>query len=150
MEDDPEGWNGTGIADKYHYIDHVRFSRQKIMEKSFLYYLSDEVSEKFLKKNIEVVIDNIPLVQVPAWSFNPHIGRSSVIKNFANMQISENPEKYICLKYREVSEQGKIYVYGKIGDGAIVKDLGRNRIRQKIRNIKKLLTCGKYAKYLGA
>lgn len=141
------------LMEKYSFIDHIRFSRRQIGEKTRLYHLSDEITEEYLTPNIEVVIDGISLVQIPTWSFNPHLGRTSVIKNFANLQISENPEKYICHKYQEVSENGKIYIYGKIGDRAIIKDLGRNKIRQKIRKtryiISSIIRHGKYPEYFG-
>jgi hypothetical protein len=129
------------------YIDHIRFSKEIIKEKAWLYHLSDEISEEYLVPNVEVVIDGIPLVRTPLWSFNPHLGRSSVIKNFINIPPNNNPEKYVCHKYLEIVKEGHTYIYGRIGDSAFVKDLGRNIIKQKIRKIKYILSGGKYANY---
>ncbi|GBD95570.1 MAG TPA: hypothetical protein ENG83_13865 [Nitrospirae bacterium] len=136
------------LMKKYPYIDHIRFSKKNIPERSWLYHISDVVSEEFLIPNKEVIIDDITLVELPLWSFNPHLGRTSVVKHFTDLPIRENPEKYICHKYSHFAENGKIYMYGRIGDGASVRDIGRNRLRQKIRKLKYILKGGKYAEYI--
>lgn len=135
------------LMGKYDHIDHIRFSKEKIKDKYWLYHISDEISEEYLAPNVEVTINGIPLVQTPIWSFNPHLGRSSIIKNFINMPLDGNPEKYICHKYPELAGNGKTYLYGRIGDSAYVKDLGRNRFRRKLQKYKYILTGGKYAEY---
>lgn len=135
------------LMDERLFVDHIRFNRKTIADKSWLYHLSDEISEEYLFPNHEVVVDGIPLVQVPTWSFNPHLGRTSVIKNFVNMKIKENPEKYLCHNYPKLSGGGKIYLYGKIGDSAFVTDLGRNRIRGILQKYKYIIKGGKYSKY---
>lgn len=135
------------LMEKYPDIDNIRFSRERIKKKVWLYHLSDEITEEFLAPNIECLIDNISLIQTPIWSFNPHLGRTSIIKNITDIPKNQNPEKFVCLKYIENGKHNGTYVYGKIGDSAYVNDLGRNKIRRKIQKYKYILTGGKYAEY---
>jgi len=136
------------LMEEHPNIDHIRFSKEKIKEKSWLYHLSGEVSEEYLAPNEEVVIDGIPLVKTPVWSFNPHIGRTSIIKNFIDIPIGVRAETYVCHLYPKATNNNGIYLKGRIGDDPIVKDIGRNKLRQRIRKFKYIITGGKYAEYI--
>ena len=135
------------LMEKHHDVDVVRFSKEQIKEKIWLYYLSDEVTEEYLAPNVQCLIDNVPLVQSPVWSFNPHLGRTSIVKNMTDMPKDQNPEKYICFKYLKEDKRNGIYIYGKIGDSPVVKDIGRNAIRRIMQKIKYVISGGKYVKY---
>ncbi len=136
------------LMQRHSYIDQIRFSKEKIKEKAWLYYLSDEIKEEYLLPNIQVEIDGIPLVQTPAWSFNPSIARTSAIKNFTDMPSSAmGPEIYICKAYPKIFNHQGTYIYGRIADGPAVKDIGRNNFRQLLRKLKYTLSGKKYAEY---
>ena len=47
-------------------------------------------------------------------------------------------ETYICHKYLEKFNNQGCYIYGKIGDTPAVKDIGRNRIRERLRALKQI------------
>lgn len=136
------------LMEKYTNIDQIRLSKETIKEKAWLYHLSEKISEEFLVPNVGVTIENVPLVQTPLWAFSPHLGRSSVVKNFMDIPSGWNPEKYICHKYPLLEKKGRIYIYGKIGESRYVQDLGINRVRVNIRKYKYILNGGKYADYL--
>lgn len=136
------------LMEKHYEIDHIRFNKETTKEKSWLYYLSDEISEEFLAPNVQEVIEDIPLVRAPVPAFNPYLGRSSLLKNFTNMPTDQPPEIYFCHQYSKMSNRGNIYIYGKINEGAYTRDIGRHPLRQMLKKFKYILSGGKYAKYL--
>jgi len=136
------------LMDNHTEINQIRFSKEKIREKSWLYYLYEEVTEESLANNEQYVIDNIPLVRVPTWAFNPHIGRTAIIKKFIDIDVDSNPEKYFCQKLSEYDLNRGIYVYGRIGDRRLVRDIGRNKFRLRLLKIKYILKKKKNAEYL--
>lgn len=135
------------LMEKYSYIDHIRFSKEKIKERAWLYYLSDEVSEEYLVPNKQVGIDGISVVQTPTWSFNPSLVRTSVAKKFTNISEGTRAETYICKNYPTMLNHQGTYIFGKIGDSRTVKDTGRNKLINKLRKFKYIITGGKYADY---
>jgi len=136
------------LMEKYRHIDHIRFSKEKIKEKAWLYYLSADVSDEYLEPNKQVEIDGIPLVQTPTWSTNPSLARTEVIKNFINIPRDVSLEQFICSNYPRTFKRRGTYIYGKIGDPRFVLDIGRNKFLTKLRKIKYRATGGKYADYL--
>lgn len=136
------------IMEEHSGIDHIRFSKEKIKEKSWLYHLSEEISDEYLVPNIELEIDGISLVHTQTWSFNPSLVRTSTVKKFINIPEGARAETYICKNYPSMFNRQGTYIYGKIGDPRLVMDIGRNKIRNRLRKIKYIITGGKYADYL--
>lgn len=128
-------------------IDQIRLSKERIKPKAWLYYVSEEISEKALAQNVQVAIDNVALVKTPAWSFNPSLGRTSVIKHFVDLPLTAQPESYLCREYPVIRGHQGTYILGSIGDRPKVKDIGRNAARQFLRKIKYVVRGGKYAEY---
>jgi hypothetical protein len=135
------------LMEKHPYIDNIRFSKEKIKEKAWMFHLSDVVSDEFLVPNKQVEIDGIPLVQTPTWSTNPSLARTAVVKEFINIPEDTRLESYICNNYPRIFKHQGTYIYGKIGDPRIVLDIGRNKIRNKLRKIKYTIKGGKYVDY---
>ncbi len=135
------------LMDTCETINHIRLSKTRIKDKCWIYYLSDEVIEQYLIPVSECVIDNVPLVKTFAWSFNPHVGRSSIVKKFISLDSNDNPEKRVCNIYHEMFSNNGLYILGHIGDSPTIKDLGRNRIKHTLRKIFYVLQGGKYVEY---
>ena len=62
--------------------------------------------------------------------------------------MNGNAEKLICKEYERAFGNKGCYFYGRIGDKAIIRDIGRNWLRQKFRKYKYILTGGEFAQYL--
>jgi len=135
------------IMNKYVDIDHIRFSKEKIKEKTWLYHLSEEVSDEYLVPNTELNIDGLPFVHTLTWSFNPSLARTSVVKKFTNIPEGIRAETFICKNYPIIFNHQGTYIYGKIGSPPTVKDIGRNRFLNCLRKNKYILIGKKYADY---
>ena len=133
---------------KEQYINQIRFSKERIKEKSWLYHLYNDVTDESLKPNLSCIINDIPMVQVPVWSFNPHIGRTKIVKQIKMSDMCSYPESYFCKKYFEIMQENGVYVYGQIGDSKFVKDIGRNLLLQYARKIKYVLSGKRNAEYI--
>lgn len=136
-----------GIMQGHAHIDQIRLSKERIKPKAWLYYLSEEISDKLLALNIQVEIDNVALVKTPTWSFNPSLNRTSIIKHFVNLPLTTKPESYLCQKYPVICGHQGTYIFGRIGDAPKVKDIGRSKIKQFLRKTKYQAKGGKYAEY---
>jgi len=136
------------LMENHSFIDHIRFSKERIKKKAWMYHLSDKVSDEYLVPNKQMEIDGISLVQTPTWSTNPSLVRSKVVKEFTSIPENMKLEKYICNNYPRMFPYQGTYIYGKVGDPRLVLDIGRNRIRERLRKIKYILRGGKYADYL--
>ena len=60
---------------------------------------------------------------------------------------NENPEKYICRMFPKIIRNEGLYIYGKVGDRRIVRDIGRNELIVRLYKYKYVLTGGKYVQY---
>lgn len=124
------------LLKNHNYIDHIRFNKERIRKKEWLYHLSPYPNPKIFKTVRQYKIDNIDIVKTNVWSFNPSIARTSVIKNFKSIPLNVNPEQYICHQYPNISKHLESYIYGKIGNAHIVNDTGRDHpLFQKIKSI---------------
>jgi len=120
------------------HIDHIRLSRSTIPERGWLYHLSERPSEEFMADHHNVEIDGIELVQTHTWSFNPSLARANVAKCFTDIPAGTEAEKYTCHEYAKRFDHDGCYLYGRIGDSAAVKDIGRSRyshVTKKIGNM---------------
>lgn len=106
-------------------IDHIRFNKEKIQPKEWLYHLWSYPDRKVYLPNQEVNIDGIDLVKTHVWAFNPSLARTSIIKQFKNLPLDENPEQFICHQYPKIARHQGTYIYGRIGGGHVSKDIGR-------------------------
>ena len=118
-------------------IHSIRFSKEQIkkpdhkMEKSLA-----KSNELYLLPGKEINIDGIKFVETSIWSLNPHIARTSVIKQFLDIPVDINPEEFLSKRYFSVFSPPGLYIYGKYGDFPYVRDIGRPRyIIKKVKTI---------------
>ncbi|MFA5099975.1 MAG: hypothetical protein WC547_03730 [Candidatus Omnitrophota bacterium] len=136
------------LMEKHPKIDHIRLNKERIRNKAWLYYRSEEITPEYLRDNLQCRIDNIDLVLSYGWSFNPSLNRSSFVKTCADkQQMLKDPESYVCRTYEDTHENTGTYIYGRIGDRPLVLDTGRNSILQWLRKTKYIMMGGKYAEY---
>ena len=109
----------------YHEIDHIRFNKEKIQPKAWLYHLSPDPKNKLLLPKQQCNINGIDLVKTHVWSFNPSIARTSRIKQVNKIPLNHNPEQFICHQYPKIARHPGTYIYGRIGSGHVCKDIGR-------------------------
>ena len=122
------------LMEKNSYINHIRFSKEKINEKTWLYHLSDRKSERVLKQNNQFKIDDISLVKTYVWSLNPSLVRTKIVKEFSETPNGFRAETHLCKEYYKKYGYEGCYTLGKIGENASVKDIGRVKLR-KLREI---------------
>ena len=138
----------VNLMERYPFIDHIRFSKEKIKKRAWLYYVSQEISEDVLRDNTQADLDGIPLVKSWGWTFNPGLNRSALLKDFGGNGIVEaSAEVWVSRRYQEVYKNRGVYIYGHIGEPAAVKDLGRDRLLQWSRKAKHIISGKKYAEY---
>lgn len=106
-------------------IDHIRFNKERIKPDAWLYHLSPYPERKIYVPKQQVSVNGISLVKTYVWSFNPSLARTSTIKNIGTIPINVNPEQFVCHKYPEVAKSHGTYIYGRIGEGHVCKDIGR-------------------------
>lgn len=82
-------------------------------------------NELYLLPGEEIHIDGLDLIKSNMWSLNPHVGRTSVVKQFADIPLDINPESFLSKWYFEKFSQPGLYIYGKYGYPAYVSDIGR-------------------------
>jgi hypothetical protein len=86
-------------------------------------------------------MSGVPFVTTQVWSFNPSLARTSVVKEIGpiprNLHNDTCPERYVCRRYDELYKEKGSYIFGKIGDDATVKDIGRTRGKQYFMRLKK-------------
>jgi len=127
------------IMVKHSEIDHIRLSKRTIRSEAWLYYKSNRIKgEEFVPKE-NVLIEELSLVKTSIWSFNPSLNRTNIAKQLLEIPLGINPEIYLCKKYYEEVGRDGCYIYGKIGDKAIIKDIGRNNSNNFLRRLKSLL-----------
>lgn len=118
-------------------IHHLRFSKERILPYAWLYYLSDDDVPEFRKNNVNCRVDGVPFVKTHTWSFNPSLARTDVARKMLPCPIDRNPEQHMCFRHVELyGDEGK-YILGQIGDSATVADIGRNKVRERARQLKK-------------
>jgi hypothetical protein len=129
------------IMKKYEWVHSIRFNKEKIIKvnPSIIREYSKR-KELYLLPGEEVKLDSIDLVKTSIWSLNPHIGRSSTAKKFLNIPEGINPEDFITKKYPQVIGTDGLFIYGNIGEGHIVQDIGRpNILIKKIKTLCNIL-----------
>jgi hypothetical protein len=138
----------VGLMRNHPFIDHIRLSKERIKPKAWLYHTSEDISEEVLADNAQVEIGGIALVKTHTWSFNPSLARTEVVKRFVSLPAGwYNAEQYLSRHYPEAAPRRGVYILGRIGDPPLVRDIGRNRLRQALRKTKYILGGGKYADY---
>jgi hypothetical protein len=136
------------LMKKHPKIDHIRLSKERIKQKAWLYYRSQEITPEYLIDNLQCKIDGIDLVLSSGWSFNPSLNRSDFVKTFVDTEkMLRAPEAYLCNLYEESRSNAGTYIYGRIGDTPLVRDTGRNNVLQWLRKTKYIMLGGKYAQY---
>ena len=125
------------VMKKNKNIHHIRFNKMRTKDYAWLYHLSDEDSIEFRKPNHNCKIDGIDLVRTHVWSFNPSIARTSVVKSLVPVPLDTSCEKYFCNRYDHMFIEKGTYIWGRIGDEAAVRDIGRNRLIGYLKLLKK-------------
>lgn len=118
-------------------IQHIRLSKQRIQDVAWLYHISNENIPEFHKRKKNVTVDGINLVQTHTWSFNPSLSRTSVAKKIIPVPANTRAETYFCHKIDEMFEYPVTYILGQIGDKPMIRDIGRNKVIEFLRSVKK-------------
>lgn len=120
-------------------VDHIRLSKERIREYSWLYYLSVEDLPQFRRPNRDMVLHSVPLVKAHTLSFNPSLNRSHTVQSMLPIPRGVNPEQYLCAEYEKRYAARGAYIAGRIGDGPAVRDIGRNQVKEALRKLKQRL-----------
>lgn len=128
--------NLMGVRSNVH---HIRFNKERTREATWLYHLSDIDAPEYQKASRNVNMGGLGLVETCVWSFNPSLGRTETLKKLTPLHGGGNPEKQLCSKYDQLCLGGDYgtYIYGNIGDPAMVKDIGRDPFREYYRGLKR-------------
>lgn len=127
------------LMDTHEDIHHIRFDKQRTRNYSWLYHKSDRDIPEFRKPNVNVNINNMKLVTNYVWSFNPSFSRTSTMKKFLPVPAEKRAETYFCSKFDELFSANGAFIYGRIGDNPTARDIGRNRLIEYLRHLKKML-----------
>jgi len=107
-------------------IHHIRFSKEQIkkpnhkMKKSLC-----KKNELYLLPGEQINIDGIDLIESNIWSLNPHVARTSIVKQFVDIPEDINPENFLFKRYIDTFSLPRLYIYGKYGDSPYIRDTGR-------------------------
>jgi hypothetical protein len=118
------------FLDKHPEINHIRFSKEKILYYDELFYLRKLKFipvgyDGFRTKNI--VIDKICLVETMNYSANPNISRTKHFQNMPYVNSLDLEQQFALqsfLKKTIFGIKSGYYIYGQIGDDATVKHIG--------------------------
>lgn len=121
------------------HIDHIRLSKMTIPRREWLYHLSERPDEACMADHHQHEIDGIPLVHARTWSFNPSLARTRIARCFTDIPIGTRAETYICREYARRLDRDGCYIYGRIGDPAMVRDIGRARHKRVTKTVGKAL-----------
>jgi len=107
-------------------IHHIRFSKEQIKTPN------DRIKRALCKKNElyllpgeQINIGGIDLIRSNIWSLNPHVARTSIVKQFVDIPEDINPENYLFKKYINTFNSPQLYIYGRYGDSPYIRDIGR-------------------------
>lgn len=107
-------------------IHNIVFGKERIkkpnrkMKKSLA-----KKNELYLVPGEQINIDGIDLIESNIWSLNPHVARTSIVKQFVDIPEDINPEDFLFKKYHNMFSSPGLYIYGKYGDPPYVRDIGR-------------------------
>ncbi|MCX7994761.1 MAG: hypothetical protein N3A65_03170 [candidate division WOR-3 bacterium] len=108
------------------YINQIRFSKEKLIP------IPESVIKKYKAKNElhllpgeQVKVNGIDMIVSQMWSFNPHLGRTAILKEFYPVPKGINPEEYMTKRYLARYGSNGLYIFGKYYDEPYVKDIGR-------------------------
>ncbi|MEO0095247.1 MAG: hypothetical protein ABIL46_04580 [candidate division WOR-3 bacterium] len=122
-------------------ITHIRLSKEKILPPSAkLIEKYSKSKEDYLLLGNQIEFDGVGLVETKIWSFNPHLALSKIPKLFFPIPPGVEPENYMCKRYwKEYGYKG-LYVFGKYGDSAYIKDIGRpSYLMRKMKTVFEIL-----------
>jgi len=126
------------LMQTHNQIDYIRFNKQRTRENAWLYHISHQDIPKYQKMNRDLVINGINLVQTWVWAFNPSIARTSTVRSIIPIPPTASPEKYLCHMYDKNFNTRGAFIWGRIGDKAVVRHIGYarwiwlKRIKRKI------------------
>lgn len=107
-------------------IHSIRFSKEQIKKPDRRIKKSlARKNELYLLPGREVNIGGIDLIETNIWSLNPHVARTSIVKQFLDIPEGINPEEFLSKRYFSVFDSPGLYTYGKYGDSPYVRDVGR-------------------------
>jgi hypothetical protein len=112
--------------EKNNNIHSIRFSKERIKKPDcrMKKYLAEK-NEPYLLPGREINIGGIGLIETSIWSLNPHIARTSTIKQLLDIPEDINPEEFLSKRYFSAFSSPGLYIYGKYGDSPYTKDIGR-------------------------
>ena len=125
------------LMEKNNKIDHIRLSKEPIKKYSRLYHLTEEDNPKFREPHINMNFDGIKLVRTFTWCFSPSLAKTSTLKTMLPVPSHLRAETYLCKKYDEMFFTRGAFILGQINDGALIKDIGRNKLREFFKKKKK-------------
>ncbi len=107
-------------------IHHIRFSKERIRKPTDLMKKNlARTNELYLLPGKEINMGGLDLVRSSIWSLNPHIARTSIVKQFKAIPLDINPESFLSKSYSDKFRMPGLYIYGKYGDPPYVSDIGR-------------------------
>jgi hypothetical protein len=110
-------------------IHHIRFSKETVARPGDAQLRALEKSgELYLVPGRQVTAGGMELVESAIWSLNPHVARSSVMRECGPIPEGVNPESFLCKRYDSLFPRRGVYIFGGYGDPPVVRDIGRPHI----------------------